>query len=96
MTKDIFKNEGFGSKEIAAAAIKLALSKNRTEEQQFQLEYSKMGINTAAVNYGGEFTNSVMKIIERAVVSSKREGVILENHVEEGAIAGRHGKHLHK
>ncbi|NMB34004.1 MAG: hut operon positive regulator HutP [Clostridium sp.] len=88
MTKDIFKNEGFGSKEIAAAAIKLALSKNRTEEQQFQLEYSKMGINTAAVNYGGEFTNSVMKIIERAVVSSKREGVILENHVEEGAIAG--------
>jgi len=34
------------------------------------------------------FITSVMKIIERAVVSSKREGVITDNHVEEGAVAG--------
>jgi hypothetical protein len=29
-----------------------------------------------------------MKIVERAVVSSKREGVIVESHNEEGAVAG--------
>jgi hypothetical protein len=29
-----------------------------------------------------------MKIIERAVVSAKREGVIIESHLEEGAVAG--------
>jgi hypothetical protein len=88
MTKEDNRNEGFGSKEIASAAIKLALSMDRIEEKQLQAEYLKLGIHTAAVNYGGEFINSVMKIIERAVVSSKREGVIIDNHVEEGAIAG--------
>jgi hypothetical protein len=29
-----------------------------------------------------------MKIVERAVVASKRENVIVDNHVEEGAVAG--------
>ena len=29
-----------------------------------------------------------MKIVERAVVSSKREGLITESHNEEGAVAG--------
>ena len=53
-----------------------------------QSEYGKIGIRTATVDYGGEFITSVMKIIERAVVSSKREGVITDNHVEEGAVAG--------
>ena len=48
----------------------------------------KNGIHTAAVDYGGEFINSVMKIVERAVVSSKREGVINDSHAEEGAVAG--------
>jgi hypothetical protein len=78
----------FGSRDIAAAAIKIALTKDRTEEKQLQQEMARLGIRTAAVDYGGEFINSVMKIIERAVVSSKREGVIQESHVEEGAIAG--------
>ena len=88
MTKEVNRNEGFGSKEIASAAIRFALSTDRAEEKHLQAEYLKLGIHAAAVNYGGEFTNSVMKIIERAVVSSKREGVIIDNHVEEGAIAG--------
>ena len=47
-----------------------------------------MGISSVAVDYGGEFITSVMKIVERAVVSSKREGVINEGHAEEGAVAG--------
>lgn len=78
----------FGSKDIASAAIKLALTSDRLEEKQLQAEYLKTGIRTAAVDYGGEFIGSVMKIVERAVVSSKREGVIQDSHAEEGAIAG--------
>lgn len=88
MTNDTFGAGKFGSKEIAAAAIEIALTKDRTSEKQLQSEYTKIGIHTAAVDYGGEFITSVMKIIERAVVSSKREGVIIDNHVEEGAVAG--------
>ncbi|HOQ07574.1 MAG TPA: HutP family protein [Clostridiales bacterium] len=78
----------FGSRDIAAAAVRIALTRDRAEEKQLQQELARQGIRTAAVDYGGEFINSVMKIIERAVVSSKREGVIQESHVEEGAVAG--------
>lgn len=78
----------FGSKEIAGAAIKIALTLDRQEEKQIKLDYAKIGISTVAVDYGGEFITSVMKIVERAVVSSKREGIISECHVEEGAVAG--------
>lgn len=78
----------YGSKEIAAAAVRIALTADRADEKQLQAEMARNGIQTAAVDYGGEFINSVMKIIERAVVSSKREGVIHESHVEEGAVAG--------
>lgn len=78
----------YGSRDIAAAAVRIALTSDRHEEKQLQAEFARAGILTAAVDYGGEFINSVMKIIERAVVSSKREGVIHESHVEEGAVAG--------
>lgn len=81
-------NKVYGSREIAAAAVRIALTTDRQEEKQLQADFAKSGINTAAVDYGGEFINSVMKIIERAVVSSKREGVINDSHVEEGAVAG--------
>lgn len=78
----------YGSKEIAVAAIKIALTRDRSEEKQIQTEFIKQHIHTAAVDYGGEFIASVMKIVERAVVSSKREGVIRDSHAEEGAVAG--------
>jgi len=78
----------FGSKEIASAAIKIALTSDRRDEKLLQQEFAKLEILSAAVDYGGEFITSVMKIVERAVVSSKREGVIGDSHNEEGAVAG--------
>jgi hypothetical protein len=78
----------YGSRDIAAAAIRIAVTADRQEEKLLQAEYARNGIHTAAVDYGGEFINSVMKIIERAVVSSKREGLISDTHLEEGAVAG--------
>ncbi|HEY9061783.1 MAG TPA: HutP family protein [Pseudobacteroides sp.] len=88
MTKDAEYPKNYGSKEIAAAAIKMSLTSDRYEEKELQSEYLKSGIHAAAVDYGGEFITSIMKIIERAVVSSKREGVITDSHAEEGAVAG--------
>lgn len=78
----------FGSKEISTAAIKLAVSANRDEEKNIQKLFLQNGIKSVAVDFGGEFSNAVTKIIERAVVAAKREGVIGDSHKEEGAVVG--------
>lgn len=76
------------SREAAVAAIKVAITENREDEMLVRNEFRKKGIKTAAVDYGGGFETSVAKILERAVVAAKREGVIEDSHVEEGAVAG--------
>ncbi|KKM08826.1 HutP [Clostridiales bacterium PH28_bin88] len=78
----------YGSKKIAAVAIQMALTETREEELDLKRKFQEMGIKTAAVDYGGEFISSVKKIVERAVVAAKREGVIKETHADEGAVAG--------
>lgn len=77
-----------GSRAAATAAIKLAITASREEENSIRSFLKKEGIKTAAIDYGGEFQMSVAKILERAVVAAKREGVIEESHREEGAVAG--------
>ncbi|TYO95571.1 HutP family protein [Desulfallas thermosapovorans] len=77
-----------GSKEVARAAIKMALTDNREQERELKAAYAKIGIKTAAVDHGGDFIASVNKITERSVVAAKREGVIREVHADEGAVAG--------
>ena len=77
-----------GSHEVAAAAIKLAVSNDRNEESQLKQQYAARGIRSVAVDFGGEFIPSINKIIERAVLVSKRDGVIGESHSEEGSVAG--------
>ncbi len=77
-----------GSKKVATAAIKMALTTSRQEESQLKKDLMNEDIRAAAVDYGGEFIGSVGKIVERAVVAAKREGVIKDTHPDEGAIAG--------
>lgn len=78
-----------GSKLVASAAIKMALSASRQEEAIIKKELmEKWEVRAVAVDYGGEFISSVGKIVERAVVSAKREGVIKDSHADEGAVAG--------
>lgn len=77
-----------GSRKIARVAIEMAMTDSREQEKDFKLKFSGEGIKTAAVDCGGDFVLSVNKMIERAVVAAKREGVIKEVHTEEGAIAG--------
>lgn len=77
-----------GSKMVATAAIRMALTASRQEESDLKKELMNHKIRGAAVDYGGEFISSVGKIVERAVVAAKREGVIKDTHPDEGAIAG--------
>lgn len=77
-----------GSKAVAKAAVCIAMSESREEETQIKTELLEKGIKSAAVDFGGDFKNGVEKILQRAVVAAKREGVIGSLHAEEGAVAG--------
>ncbi len=77
-----------GSKEITASAVSLAITANRSDEQKVKSELAQKGIKAVAIDYGGEFLSAIPKILERAVVAAKREGVIDSSHAEEGAVAG--------
>lgn len=77
-----------GSKEAASAAILLAMTRSRQEEKLMRENLVKQKTMTAAVDYGGEFNNCFKKVIEKAIVAAKREGVIGDTHIEEGSIAG--------
>lgn len=78
-----------GSKIAATAAVKMSLSLSRPEEVQLKKSlWDDYRVKAVAVDYGGEFITSVAKIVERAVVAAKREGVIKDTHPDEGAVAG--------
>lgn len=74
--------------DVAKIAIKMSLS-SRAEEAELKNIYAKKNVKVAAVDFGGDLVSSIKKIIERAVVAAKREGVIEEGiHVLEGAVIG--------
>ena len=77
-----------GSKEVAACALKMAISRDMEEEKAVKEACAALSVRASAVNFGGEFLTSVNKMIERAIVSARREGLIGETHSEEGAVAG--------
>lgn len=77
-----------GSKDVAKAAIRLALTSSREDEKALKERYAGKGLRSAAVDFGGEFIASVMRIVECCVVAAKREGIIGDTHHEEGAVAG--------
>ena len=78
----------YTSRDVARAAIELAMTSSREEETAMKERLRAKGMQGAAVDYGGEYMTSVMRMIERAVVAAKREHVIGDRHNEEGAIAG--------
>lgn len=77
-----------GSREVAKAALCMAMTNSREEEKQLKEVYRGQEIRAAAVDYGGEAITAIKTIVERAVVAAKREMLIKDCHAEEGAIAG--------
>ncbi len=76
------------SRDVAVAAISMAMTATRESEMELKSEYLERGIKSLAVDYGGEFLTSLQKVVERAVVASKREGVIDDSSHSDGAVAG--------
>lgn len=75
------------SRDVARAAVMMALTRSREEERNLKAEMAP-DVRCAAVDCGGEFITSVTRIVERAVVAAKREGLVSESHIEEGGVAG--------
>ena len=73
--------------EVAKAAITIAMS-TREEEVELIKKFKKQNILGAGVDIGGDLVASIPKIIERAVVASRRSGVTKECFVHDGAVAG--------
>ncbi|HWR45325.1 HutP family protein [Sporomusa sp.] len=76
------------SVDVGRAALAMAISEDRQDEQNLKQRLSSRGIIVTAVDFGGEYLVSVKKIIERAVVAAGRQGLVSANHVGEGAVAG--------
>ena len=77
-----------GSKEIAKAAVLMSMTNDREDEKELKQRLVQQEIMSAAVDCGGEFIPSMSKFVERAVVAAKREGIINDSHLLEGAVAG--------
>ena len=77
-----------GSREVCKAAIEIAMTDTRDAELKMKDANASNGIRSAAIDFGSDFFSAVPKILERAVVAAKREGVISSTHAEEGAVAG--------
>jgi hypothetical protein len=74
--------------EIGRAALRIAITANRAEELRVKERLAVEEIKATAVDFGGEFSPSIVKIIERAVVAAQRQGLVSETHVGAGAVAG--------
>lgn len=81
-------NPQYTSKEISAASVKIALTADRESENKLKQSFLAEGIKVAAVDFGGEFTASINKIIERTLVAAKREELIGDSHTQDGAVVG--------
>lgn len=78
----------YGSKTIARVALRMAISETRADEAQEKKKNTELGIQSAAVDFGGEYLASINKIVEHAIVAARREGIIGDAHSEVGAVAG--------
>ncbi|BBM36023.1 HutP family protein [Pseudoleptotrichia goodfellowii] len=75
------------SVDVCRIALKMAIS-SREEEKKLIKEYKLKGIRVAAVDVGGTMPNSRFKFIESALVAAKRNNIIKDEHVHDGAVIG--------
>ena len=75
-----------GTRVVSRAALLMCLTQSRDEERALKEKLLREeDVRAAAVDYGGEFVASVVRIVERAVVAAKREGVIVADEYKEEA-----------
>lgn len=77
----------WNSNDVAKASIEMAIS-SRESEVELIKNFKDKEILAVAVDVGGNLISSIPKIIERALVASKRHGLIKDCHPHDGAVAG--------
>ena len=81
-------NKPIASIDVGRAALRMALTATREEEERLKEHLKQEGFKAAAVDFGGEFLPSIKKIVERAVVASERQNIVTDTHVGAGTVAG--------
>jgi hypothetical protein len=74
--------------DVARAAVRMALTASREEEQALKAALLKDGYHAAAIDYGGDSLALVKKGMERAVVAAVRDGLVADTEGEQGVVAG--------
>lgn len=77
-----------GSRDVAQAAVRMAATSTREDENLLKSSLINSDIKVGAVDFGGDFVSSINKIIDRAVFMAKRDNIISDSHEEEGSVAG--------
>ncbi|MBO5037827.1 MAG: HutP family protein [Clostridia bacterium] len=77
-----------GSRDVAQAAVRMAATSTREDENLLKSSLIDSDIKVGAVDFGGDFVASINKIIDRAVFMAKRDNIISDSHDEEGSVAG--------
>ena len=76
------------SVDVARAAINLAVTPNRGEEEELIKTLKDKGILGAALDVGGDALSQTHVVIERAISAAHKNGLISEGEVQDGAVAG--------
>lgn len=76
------------SRDVAKAAIQLAISSSRATEEQLIAKLKEKNIKGVAIDVGGNIIDAIHIVIERAILASRKNGLTQEYHVHDGAIAG--------
>ncbi len=74
--------------DVARAAISLAISPTRGDEEKLIAELKEKGILGAALDVGGEVMSQTHVIIERAILAARKNGLIKESPASDGVVAG--------
>ena len=82
------EREKMMSLDVGRAALRIAVTSSRGEENIVKQELADQQTKEAAVDFGGEFTGIIVKIVERAVVAAQRQGIVPDNHIGAGPVAG--------
>ena len=75
------------SVDICRIALRMSIS-SREEEKELVKLYKENKIKVEAVDVGGAMSNSRFKFIESTLLAARRNGIIQEKHVHDGAVIG--------
>ncbi len=76
------------SLDVGRAALKIAVTASRDEENMVKQQLAGDSIRATAVDFGGEFISSIVKIVERAVVAAQRLGIVPDHQIGAVPVAG--------